>query len=61
MKEIMQILMERDGLTKVEAFQLVWDARDHVLAAMADCNVDMAENAIQAILGLEPDYIEAFM
>lgn len=49
MSETMRILMERDGLTKVEAKNLIAECREELLSGN--------EQAIQEILGLEDDYI----
>ena len=54
-KEIIRVLMERDGLTEEEAEERV----DEVREMMADCEYDPTEceNIMYEELGLEPDYI----
>lgn len=50
--ELMRVLMERDGMTKQEAFDAIEDARLRVL----DDHEDPTEVMMDAF-GLEPDYI----
>ena len=55
MRELLTILMRRDGLTREEAFETLRDAREAVLEAIQ--NGDDPEDAFMDITGLEPDYI----
>ncbi|MDE7064114.1 MAG: hypothetical protein K2O70_01410 [Desulfovibrionaceae bacterium] len=55
MRELLTILMHRDGLTREEALETVRDARAAVLEAIE--NGDDPEDAFMDITGLEPDYI----
>ena len=50
-KEIVSILMSRDGLTRSEAISALKEARLMVAAGMDP------EEVLQAEFGLEPDYI----
>lgn len=55
MNEIINILVQRDGITKAEAFDLVKEVKN----MMEECNYDPeeCENIFASELGLEPDYI----
>lgn len=53
MNRIVEILMDRDGMTKREAERLVKETRDEVLM----CSPSEAEDIMLDNLGLEPDYI----
>ena len=55
MRELLTILMRRDGLTREEALETLRDARGAVLEAIQ--NGDDPEDAFMDITGLEPDYI----
>lgn len=61
MNEILQILMDRDSLTRKEAMRLIKEVRAIILEAMEEGDLDKAEDAILEELGLEPDYIMAFI
>ena len=54
-KEIIRVLMERDGLTKEEAEERVEEVRE----MFEDCEYDSTECELILAeeLGLEPDYI----
>lgn len=51
MNELKQILMERDGLTEIEAEDILNDLGDLVLAG------ENPEELLLDELGLEPDYL----
>ena len=55
MEKIIDILMNRDGITRDDAIAICNDARQQ----MADCNFDAeeCEDIMQNSLGLELDYI----
>lgn len=55
MRELLTILMRRDGLTREEALETLRDAREAVLEAIQ--NGDDPEDVFMDITGLEPDYI----
>jgi len=54
MKEVITILMERDGISEEEARVLIKETRDEIM--MLD-NPMEADNVLMEYLGLEPDYL----
>ena len=54
MKQIIEILMERDGISEEEARALIKETRDEIM--MLD-NPMEADNVLMEYLGLEPDYL----
>lgn len=50
MNRVVQILMDRDEITREEAEELIEEAREEMLETGSD-------EAMMNILGLEPDYI----
>lgn len=52
MKKVIEILMERDGMTAEEAKELILETRDEMLEDPTNADDIMMDN-----LGLEPDYI----
>jgi len=54
MKEVITILMERDGISEDEARALVKETRDEIM--MLDDPMD-ADTVLMEYLGLEPDYL----
>ena len=59
MEEIIKILMKRDENTREEALSIIEDVKE----MMEECNYDSeeCENIFETELGLEPDYISAFL
>ena len=59
MEEIIKILMKRDENTREEALSIIEDVKE----MMEECNYDPEEcvNIFETELGLEPDYISAFL
>lgn len=55
MKSIKDILMKRDGLTALEAEELIRDAKQDFSERMA--NEEDASDICEEWFGLEPDYI----
>ena len=53
MNKIVEILMERDGITEEDARALIGETRDEIM-----CNPENADEIIQDYLGLEPDYLD---
>ena len=53
MNKVVQILIERDGMTKQDAIALIRETRDEILS-----NPDEMEEIIADNLGLEPDYLD---
>lgn len=59
MQEIINILMERDGMTKREALDLIKEVKE----MMEECNYDPeeCEEIFTSEIGLELDYIPGFL
>lgn len=53
MNKIVEILMERDGITEEDARALIEETRDEIM-----CNPENADEIIQDYLELEPDYLD---
>lgn len=53
MNRVVKILMERDGITRKEAEELIKETREEILEG----SPWEADEVIAANLGLEPDYI----
>ena len=53
MNKIVEILMERDGITEEDARALIEETRDEIMY-----NPENADEIIQDYLGLEPDYLD---
>ena len=58
MKEVIKILMERDGISEEEARTLVKETRDEIMMLDDPCNAD---EVIMDYLNLEPDYISEIL
>lgn len=58
MNEIVEILMRRDGISQLEAENLVEECREEVRNAAARGNYQECEDIVASYLGLEPDYLE---
>ena len=59
MNEIIQILMDRDGMTRKEAVNLINETATLIFEAIDEGSDP--EDVLQGMLGLEPDYIDAFL
>lgn len=57
MKEIISILMRRDHLTRIEAYDLIEECREEILEACANGHYFEAEDILADFLQLEPDYL----
>lgn len=57
MKEIINILMRRDGISENEARDLVEDCMEEVETAIAGGHYIEAEDIFMDYLHLEPDYL----
>ena len=57
MNRVVEILMERDGMTEQEAKNAVEDVRCEITAAVEDGCYEEAEDIMYSLLGLEMDYI----
>lgn len=61
MKEIIEILMSRDNLTKEEAQELIEECGEEIMGAIMRGNYQECEDILASYLGLEPDYLDAFL
>jgi len=62
MREIIEILMRRDGISWLEAANIVEECQNEISEAMADnASYDDIADIIANVLGLEPDYMDCFM
>ena len=55
MKNLVDTLVERDGITKEEAEKQVADVRESLMERLADG--EMPDNICEEEFGLEPDYL----
>lgn len=61
MKEIINILMERDGMTYEEAKETYFEVRSELMDAIAGTSCLDPEDVLLGELGLEMDYIFNFI
>lgn len=62
MREIIEILMRRDGISWLEAANMVEECQNEILEAIADnASYDDVADIIADMLGLEPDYMDCFI
>ena len=61
MKEIINILMERDGMTYEEAKETYYEVRSELMDAIAGTSCLDPEDVLLGELGLEMDYIFCFI
>lgn len=62
MREIIEILMRRDGISRLEAENMVEECQDMIYKAMADhASYDDIADIIADMLGLEPDYMDCLI
>ena len=57
MEEIISILIRRDHLTRIEAYDLIEECREEILDACAEGRYWEAEDILADYLGIEPDYL----
>lgn len=55
--KVVEILMDRDGMTESEAMKLIQDTREDMEICIADGDYEGAEDVMYMNLGLEMDYI----
>jgi hypothetical protein len=60
-KDIIEILMKRDDMTRNEAENLFEEAQREFDMLLANGETSLAENICKEWFGLEPDYLEAFL
>lgn len=58
MNEIVEIIMRRDGLSRLEAENLVEECKEELWEAAARGSYQECEDIVASYLGLEPDYLE---
>lgn len=61
MKEIINILMNRDGISYADAKAAYLDCRVAIMDAIDNEEYEDVEYILQLELGLEPDYLDYFM
>lgn len=61
MKEIIDILMRRDGISENEANAILADCIDELRGAVYRGNYTEAEDIVADYLGLEPDYLDIIL
>lgn len=61
MKSIKEVLMERDGMSEVEAEELIFEARVALEVYLEDGDLELAENICEEFFNLEPDYLMEIM
>lgn len=59
-KDIRDLLMRRDRLSKQEATLIINTTQQLINEAMEECHFDEVEEILADYLGLEPDYIYIF-
>ena len=58
MNEIVEIIMRRDGISQLEAENLVEECKEELGDAAARGSYQECEDIVASYLGLEPDYLE---
>ena len=61
MQEIIEILMNRDGLTYADAKEAYLECQDAMMDAMESGDFFEVDEILRSELGLEPDYIFNFI
>lgn len=62
MREIIEILMRRDGLSEYEASNLAYQCKDHIFRAIENfADYDEIVDILMYDLGLEPDYLDVLL
>lgn len=61
MLSLLQTLMERDGLTDIEAQLLIDEAREQLQAYLDAGDLASAHDICEEMFGLEPDYLDDLM
>jgi len=56
MTNLKKVLMERDGLTDAEATSQIAEAKENLMARLADGEIPL--DIMEEEFGLEPDYLE---
>ena len=61
MRKIVDILMDRDGMSKKEAEELKERVHEEIMEALCAGDDDLVEDIIYSELGLELDYIHELL
>lgn len=61
MKEIIDILMNRDGLSYEDAREAYLECKDAIMEALDNDEIFEVDEILRSELGLEPDYIFNFI
>lgn len=61
MESIKEILMRRDGMSEVDANELIEEAREAMYEYLDDDDMESAEDICMEYFGLEPDYLMELM
>lgn len=61
MKEIIEILMRRDGVSYEEAEEMYLNCKSEIMDVFDGTNCLSVEEVLSSELGLEPDYIFNFI
>lgn len=61
MESIKEILMRRDGMSEVDANELIEEAREAMYEYLDDDDMESAEDICMEYFGLEPDYLMGLM
>ena len=61
MIEVVEIIMERDGLSRRDAMMTVGEAKEMIMDAIIFADYEEIEMIMLSELGLEMDYIELLM
>jgi len=54
---IKEVIMERDGISEMEADDLIEEAKEYLQECLADGDELAAEHTCEEFFGLEPDYL----
>ena len=61
MQEIIEILVKRDGISELEATNIIDDCIDEMYGAVMRGNYQECEDIVASYLGLEPDYLDILL
>ena len=61
MRAIKEILIERDGITELEALEIIAEAREALEQRISEGDLFGAEDICSEYFGLEPDYLDELL
>lgn len=61
MNEIVEILMRRDGISRLEAENLIEECKEELWSAATRGSYQECEDIVALYLGLEPDYLDVLL